>query len=54
MAEGFNAEQFAKKLLTGELDGRLQEEFGKLSQAQLEQVAMLIAELAKRATGSPF
>ena len=47
MSEPFVAEELVKKLLRGELDGILHEEFRKLSYEELEQVAVLLAQRVK-------
>jgi len=48
MDHTFNAEEFLEKLALGAFDGRLQEEFRKLSHEQREQVALLMAKRLKQ------
>jgi len=48
MDHTFNAEEFLEKLALGAFDGRLQEEFRKLSHEQREQVALLMEKRLKR------
>ena len=43
----FNAEEFLDKLSQGAFDGRLTDEFRKLSDEQREQVALLMAKRLK-------
>ena len=50
--ENFDAEDFVRKLTSGELDGKLHEEFKKLTYDQLEQVAVSMAQRLKNAASA--
>jgi hypothetical protein len=53
MNDPFDSERFLERMQSGEFDGRIVDEMAKLTTAQLEQVAALLAIQLKEVNATP-